>query len=156
MTNSIISNLTVAGAITVASATFGLGLGLFNLDPAQAITLTPSDVLVVDFNLSNPLTGTPNTLVFGLPGTVQVNQPFTSMTAKLFNGNTLLGTSMGPNVFGGFTGTLGSLASTNAWKNAASPYTFGNPATNVRVQELKSSAPMAGNGQQISLVLLLH
>ncbi|MBD1922603.1 hypothetical protein H6F77_16170 [Microcoleus sp. FACHB-831] len=114
--------------IAFAFASTALSFGVIAPNPILAATLTPDDLLVVDFTLSPTLSAVPNALLLNLNGFIQVNQPFTERTAKLFDSNMLLGTATN-SIFGTYTGLLGSLSSSNSWKSFSSPWNSGNPTT---------------------------
>lgn len=92
--------------------------------PVQADLLNAGDTLCVDFSVSDTLTNVPDVLHLRL-GALTVNAAFTSRTATLYDGNTLLGVNTLTN-FGTYVGPL-ALSPSNAFKSATSVYTFNSP-----------------------------
>ncbi len=92
---------------------------------AQADILNAGDTLCIEFTVSSSLSQVPDVLVLNF-GLVQVNQFYTSRSAALYDGNTLLGTDT-KNSFGFYTGTL-SLNPSNGFVDPNSTWIFKNPA----------------------------
>lgn len=109
-----------------------LALGLASL-PAQTVTLTSSEVLRIHFTIPSPPSPSPDVLQFGL-GLVTVLSPYSTRTARLWDGGTLLGTAVSPS-FGSYTGLL-SLGVCNSWRQVGSLWSFDNPG------DVQSFAPL--------------
>ncbi|MCA8975931.1 MAG: hypothetical protein KDC98_14510 [Planctomycetes bacterium] len=92
---------------------------------AQAVTITPDQVLRIHFTVPSPPSPTPDVLSLGL-GLTTVGAAHTMRTARLYDCGTLMGTATETS-FGTYTGAL-SLGVANGWRQAGSVYTFGNPA----------------------------
>jgi hypothetical protein len=91
---------------------------------AQQI-LRAGQVLRVHFHVTPPFNTTPDTMSLNF-GIINVDQPFTTRSASLWDCDTLLGTHS-DSLFGTHVGPL-SLFPSNTWTTASSPYTFLNPA----------------------------
>jgi hypothetical protein len=107
-----------AALALLASAT------LFTATPARADVLTPSEVLRVEFAIDNNFNLQPNTISLSF-GIIQVLSAYTSRSAAMYDGATLLGIDTKTS-FGSHVGAL-SLSPSNSWVSATSPFTFKNP-----------------------------
>jgi hypothetical protein len=92
---------------------------------ARADVLTPSQRLRVTFTVSPTSSPTPDVLLLNF-GLIQVQAAYTTRSASLYNGSTLLGTHSSSS-FGTYVGPL-NLDPTNDFKSATSVFTFENPA----------------------------
>ena len=87
--------------------------------------MNAGDTLCVEFSIATPHNTPPDVLSLNLM-LIQVNQAFTTRTAKLYDGATLLGTHS-RNDFGTHVGAL-HLQPANSFASATSVWTFNNPA----------------------------
>jgi hypothetical protein len=92
--------------------------------PAPADVVDSQHVLRIRFTVAPPFSLTPDLLLLNF-GAVQVLQPYTTRTARLYDGAALLSTSS-PSSFGSHVGPL-LLNPAHSWRDPLSPWTFDSP-----------------------------
>jgi hypothetical protein len=92
---------------------------------ARADVLNPGQRLRVTFTTSSSASPTPDVLLLNF-GLIQVNAAYTTRSASLYNGSTLLGTHSSSS-FGNYVGPL-NLDPSDDFKSPTSVFTFDNPA----------------------------
>jgi hypothetical protein len=92
---------------------------------ARADLLNPGQRLRVTFTTSNTASPTPDVLLLNF-GLIHVNSAYTTRSASLYDGSTLLGTHSSSS-FGNYVGPL-NLDPSDDFRSATSVFTFDNPA----------------------------